>query len=138
MSTPMNEPSHVLYREPTNNQMNNQMAFGHNKLKLNMAFGCSELIELILAFGCNELFELMTTNSNTSCTFEAVNGMNQDHDKIKVDNRVTLKDSRDDEIQCGSREQPKTQSDWQRPKQQSSLYLPVFPLQLFVLISVQD
>jgi hypothetical protein len=42
--------------------------------------------------------------SNTSYTFEAVNGMNHDHDKIKVDNRVTLEDNRDDEIQCGSHE----------------------------------
>ncbi len=45
--------------------------------------------------------------------------MNHDHDKIKVDNRVTFEDNRDDEIQCGSREQSRTQTIWQGPKQQS-------------------
>ena len=45
--------------------------------------------------------------------------MNHDHDKIKVDNRVTFEDSRDNEIQCGSRARSKTQSDWQGPKQRS-------------------
>jgi len=58
--------------------------------------------------------------SNTSYTFEAVNGVNHDHDKIKVDNRVTFENNRDDEIQCGSREQSKTHpSDWHGSKQQS-------------------
>jgi hypothetical protein len=36
--------------------------------------------------------------SNTSYTFEAVNGVNHDHDKIKVDKRVTFSDERDSEI----------------------------------------
>ncbi len=36
--------------------------------------------------------------SNTSYTFEAVNGVNHDHDKIKVDDRVTFSDKQDDEI----------------------------------------
>jgi hypothetical protein len=41
--------------------------------------------------------------------------------------------------QCGSSEQSRTQSDWQGPKQQSfKLSACVFPLQLSVLIQVQD
>jgi hypothetical protein len=58
--------------------------------------------------------------SNTSYTFDVVNGVNHGHDKIKVDNRVTFEDNRDDEIQCGSHEQSKTQPfNWQGPTQQS-------------------
>jgi hypothetical protein len=119
MSCPKNEPSHILYHEPTNDQMNNQMVFGHNELKLNMAFGHSEL------------YKLITTNSNTSNTFKAVNGVNHDHDKIKVDDRMTFKDSRDDEIQCSSREQSKTQSDWQRPRQRSFIISSHVPFAYF-------
>jgi hypothetical protein len=73
-----------------------------------------------------DLFQTQFT-TNTSYTFEAVNGINHDHDKTKVDNRVTLEDNRDDEIQCGSHEQSKTQPS-------DSLYLPVFPSQLSLLI----
>ena len=69
-SNPTIKPSHVPNSEPTNDRMttNNQMAFGHN-----------------------ELFKLIKTNSNiTSYTFEAVNGVNHDHDKIKVDTWQSL------------------------------------------------
>jgi hypothetical protein len=70
--------------------------------------------------------------SNTSYTFKAVNGVNHDLNKITVDHRVTFKDSRDDEIQCGSREQSKTQlSDWQGPKQRSFIISARVPFATF-------
>ena len=49
------------------------------------------------------------TTSNTSYMFEAVNGVNQDHNKIKVDTRMTFSDKRDSAIlseshvECNSR-----------------------------------
>ena len=57
-----------------------------------------------------------TTTSNTSYTFEAANGVNHNHNKIKVDNQVTLQDSQDYEIQRVSRKQSKIQSDREGPK----------------------
>jgi hypothetical protein len=74
---------------------------------------------------------IQTTTSNTSYMFEAVNGVNHDHDKIKVDNRVTFKDNQDDEIQCGSREQSRTQTNWQGPKQQSFILSARVPFAAF-------
>ncbi len=75
--------------------------------------------------------QIQTTTSNTSYTFEAVNGVNHDHDKIRVDKRVTFEDSRDDEIQCGSRRRSITQSDWQGPKQQSFMLSARVPFAAF-------
>ena len=63
--------------------------------------------------------------------------MNHDHNKIKVDNLVIFKDNWDDEIQCGNWQRgilDGTQVDWKWPKQQSFIFLLVFPLQLSVLI----
>jgi hypothetical protein len=69
--------------------------------------------------GINTSYTFEAVNGVNAKPFETVNGVNHDHDKIKVDNRVTFEDSRDDEIQCGSRRRSKTQSDWQGPKQRS-------------------
>ncbi len=54
--------------------------------------------------------------SNTSYTFEAVNGVNHDQDKIKVDNQVMFSDKRDDEIHNKSPVESNSRpNEWQMP-----------------------
>ena len=114
-NNPTNDPSRVPSSKSTSDQMNDQTT--NQRLKWD-----AELPNILSPKrGKYSAIAISTTQntSNTTYTFEAVNGVNHDHDKIKVDNRVTFEDNRDDEIQCGSREQSRTRTIWQGPKQQS-------------------
>jgi hypothetical protein len=128
MSNPKNKPSREPTCEPTNDPMVNDQTTNQRlewdaelpnilspkRGKYSLSQKQDAELPSKIAISITQI------TSNTSYTFEAVNGVNHDHDKIKVDNRVTFENNRDDEIQCGSREQSKTHpSDWHGSKQQS-------------------
>ncbi len=106
MSNPKNKPSREPTCEPTNDPMVNDQT-------------------------TNQRLEWDAELPNILSPKQGKYSLSQkqdDHDKIKVDNRVTFENNRDDEIQCGSREQSKTHlSDWHGSKQQSFILLPLFP-----------
>ena len=127
MSDPTSEPSCKPRFEPTNDQMDNDQTTNqrlewdaelHNILSPKQGkYGLPQKQDAELPHKITILITQITSNTYT---FEAVNSMNHDPYKIKVDNQVTFKDNQDDEIQCGSREQSKTHpSNWQGPKQRS-------------------
>jgi hypothetical protein len=128
MHDPKNKPSYEPKCEPTNDQMANDQTTNQrlewdaelpNILSPKQGkYSLSHKQDAELPSKIT--ISITQITSNTSYTFEAVIDVNHDHDKIKVDNRVTFEDNRDDEIQCGSREQSNTQpSDWQGAKQRS-------------------
>jgi hypothetical protein len=49
-------------------------------------------------YSLSQTISITQITSNTSYTFEEVNGVNHDHDKFKVDEQVTFSDKRDSEI----------------------------------------
>jgi hypothetical protein len=89
MSNPTNEPSREPIRDPTNDQTTNPRLEWDAEL-LNILSPKRRKYSTIA-------ISITQNTSNTSYMFEAVNGVNHDHDKIKVE-RVTFSDERDSEI----------------------------------------
>ncbi len=127
MRKPTNEPSRVLTCKPANDWMNDQIS--NEKIQwlkqdvllpdnLSKRVTFSDMGEIKIQSDSPDLSQTQLT-SNTSYAFEAVNGVNHDHNKIIVNIWVTFKDQRDSEIRSEIREQSKTQSDWQGSKQRS-------------------
>ncbi len=124
----MNEPSSELTCKSTNDQMNDQTS--NEKIQqleqdalLPDTLSSKRVTfidkgEIKIQSDSPDLSQTQFT-SNTSYAFEAVNGVNHDHNKITENIRVTFKDQWDSEIQSNIREQSKTQSDWQWPNQRS-------------------
>jgi hypothetical protein len=110
MSDPTSEPSRELTCEPTNDQMVDDQT-ANQRLEwdaelpniLSPKRGKYSLLQTQDAELPSKITILITQiTSNTSYTFEAVNGVNHDHDEIKVENQVTFSDERDDEIHSKS------------------------------------
>ena len=122
LSKPTNEPSREPIREPTNDQMINDQTtiprlewdaelpniLSPKRGKYSLSQKQDAELPSKIAISITQI------TSNTSYTFEAVNGVNHDHDKIKVDNRVTFSDKRDDEIHSKSPVESNSQpNEWQ-------------------------
>ncbi len=107
ISVPKSEPSREPACELTNDQMVNDQTT-HQRLEWD-----AELPNILSPirgrYSLSQTISITQITSNISYTFEAVNGVNHDHDKIKVDERVTFSDERDSEIlsespvECNSR-----------------------------------
>ncbi len=104
----MNEPT----CKPTNDQMVNDQTT-NQRLEWDV-----ELPNILSPKRGKYSFTISITQitSNTSYTFEAVNGVNHNHEKIKVDNRVTFSDEQDDEIHSKSPVESNSRPNkWQMP-----------------------
>jgi len=104
MSDSTNEPSGEPIREPTNNRMVNDQTT-NQRLEWD-----AELHNILSPkYGKYSLSQKQEVTSDTSYKFEAVYGVNHDHDKSVVNKRVPFSDKWDSEIlsespvECNSR-----------------------------------
>ncbi len=88
MSVPTSEPSCESACKPTNDQMVNNQTTNQR-----LEWG-AELPNILsqkrAKYSLSQTISITQITSNTSYTFEAVNGVNHDHDKIKVNKRVKV------------------------------------------------
>ena len=107
MSNPKNKPSREPTCEPTNDSMVNDQT---TNPRLEWDAELPNILSPKRGKYSTIAISITQNTSNTSYTFEAVNGVNHDHDKIKVDKRVTFSDERDSEILSESPVQYNSQS----------------------------
>ena len=116
----MNEPSREPMCKPTNDRMFNDQTT-NQRLEWNAELpnilsrkqGKYSLLQKQDAERPNKItISISQVSSDTSYKFEAVYGVNHDHDKSIVNKRVTFSDERDNEIQSESAASNSQPNEW--------------------------